>query len=58
MQRKFVEFFGYIKSEIGSISEKDALAFYNKIKKIKSVLEDSNIEESKKETESEPEETI
>ena len=34
MPRKFDEFFGYIKTEIGSITEKDALAFYNKIKKI------------------------
>lgn len=53
MIRKFEEFIGYIKTEIGSISEKDALAFYNKIKKIKSVLDDSNNEEESTETETE-----
>ena len=31
--RTFEEFFGYVKSELGSISEKDAKAFYNKATK-------------------------
>jgi len=31
--RSFEEFFSYVKSEIGSISEKDAKAFYNKAAK-------------------------
>jgi len=31
--RSFEEFFGYVKSELGSVSEKDAKAFYNKATK-------------------------
>lgn len=46
--RSFEEFFGYVISEIGKISKKDAQAFYNKIVK----------ESASKETEStESEET-
>jgi hypothetical protein len=35
--RSFEEFFNYVKSEIGLITEKDAKAFYNKAAKVSAV---------------------